>query len=83
LTEKLLLFGGAIQLAGEVKARGACRRVRSDWIAVERERGISVSSAVMSFEREGLSFNLLDTPGHQDFSPMGCQRGHLSVPAER
>jgi peptide chain release factor 3 len=53
--------GGAIQLAGEVKARGA--RVRSDWVAVERERGISVSSAVMSFEHEGLAFNLLDTPG--------------------
>jgi peptide chain release factor 3 len=65
----LLLFGGAIQLAGEVKARGERRRVRSDWMAVERERGISVSSAVMSFEHEGLAFNLLDTPGHQDFSP--------------
>src|ERR1700740_126816 len=68
LTEKLLLFGGAIQLAGEVKARGERRRVRSDWMAVERERGISVSSAVMSFEHEGLAFNLLDTPDHQDFS---------------
>ncbi len=68
LTEKLLLFGGAIQLAGEVKARGERRRVRSDWMAVERERGISVSSAVMSFEHGGLAFNLLDTPGHQDFS---------------
>jgi peptide chain release factor 3 len=67
LTEKLLLFGGAIQLAGEVKARGERRRVRSDWMAVERERGISVSSAVMSFEHEGLAFNL-DTPGPQDFS---------------
>jgi peptide chain release factor 3 len=70
LTEKLLLFGGAIQLAGEVKARGERRRVRSDWMAVERERGISVSSAVMSFEHEGLAFNLLDTPDHQDFSPL-------------
>src|SRR6202011_6189947 len=68
LTEKLLLFGGAIQLAGEVKARGERRRARSDWMAVERERGISVSSAVMSFEHDGLAFNLLDTPGHQDFS---------------
>src|SRR5215472_11382518 len=68
LTEKLLLFGGAIQLAGEVKARGDRRRVRSDWMAIERERGISVSSAVMSFEHAGLAFNLLDTPGHQDFS---------------
>jgi len=68
LTEKLLLFGGAIQLAGEVKARGERRRVRSDWMEIERERGISVSSAVMSFEHDGLAFNLLDTPGHQDFS---------------
>ncbi len=68
LTEKLLLFGGAIQLAGEVKARGERRRVRSDWMDIERERGISVSSAVMTFEHEGLVFNLLDTPGHQDFS---------------
>jgi peptide chain release factor 3 len=51
----LLLFGGAIQLAGEVTPRGARRRVRSDWMAVERERGISVSSAVMSFEHEGLA----------------------------
>jgi peptide chain release factor 3 len=68
LTEKLLLFGGAIQLAGEVKARGERGRVRSDWMAVECRRGISVSSAVMSFEHQGLAFNLLDTPGHQDFS---------------
>ncbi len=68
LTEKLLLFGGAIQLAGEVKARGERRRARSDWMAIERERGISVSSAVMTFEHDGVVFNLLDTPGHQDFS---------------
>jgi peptide chain release factor 3 len=68
LTEKLLLFGGAIQLAGEVKARGDRRRARSDWMAIERERGISVSAAVMTFEHDGLVFNLLDTPGHQDFS---------------
>ena len=68
LTEKLLLFGGAIQLAGEVKAKGERRRARSDWMEVERERGISVSSAVMTFEHEGRIFNLLDTPGHQDFS---------------
>jgi peptide chain release factor 3 len=68
LTEKLLLFGGAIQLAGEVKARGDRRRARSDWMKVEQERGISVSSAVMTFEHGGLTFNLLDTPGHQDFS---------------
>jgi peptide chain release factor 3 len=68
LTEKLLLFGGAIQLAGEVKARGDRRRARSDWMEIEKERGISVSSAVMSFEHAGFAFNLLDTPGHQDFS---------------
>ena len=68
LTEKLLLFGGAIQLAGAVKARGERRRARSDWMEVERERGISVTSAVMTFEHDGLTFNLLDTPGHEDFS---------------
>jgi len=77
LTEKLLLFGGAIQLAGEVRARGDRRRARSEWMAIERERGISVSPAVMSFAHEELAFNLLDMPGHQDFSPMGFQRGHL------
>ncbi|MFO7177584.1 MAG: peptide chain release factor 3 [Pseudomonadota bacterium] len=68
LTEKLLLFGGAIQLAGAVKARGEQRRARSDWMKVERERGISVSASAMTFEFEGKIFNLLDTPGHQDFS---------------
>ncbi|MBF0622588.1 MAG: peptide chain release factor 3 [Magnetococcales bacterium] len=68
LTEKLLLFGGAIQLAGEVKARGARRRARSDWMKVEQERGISVTASVMRFEFDGCAFNLLDTPGHQDFS---------------
>jgi peptide chain release factor 3 len=77
LTEKLLLFGGAIQLAGEVRARGDRRRARSDWMAIERERGISVSSAVMSFEHQGLAFNLLDTPSQRDFNPLGFQRGHL------
>ncbi|RYE04250.1 MAG: peptide chain release factor 3 [Sphingomonadales bacterium] len=68
LTEKLLLFGGAIHLAGEVKARGQARRARSDWMKIEQQRGISVTSSVMTFEREGLTFNLLDTPGHEDFS---------------
>ncbi|WP_308909747.1 peptide chain release factor 3 [Pseudokordiimonas caeni] len=68
LTEKLLLFGGAIQLAGEVKARGDRRRARSDWMKVEQERGISVASSVMTFDYEGHTFNLLDTPGHEDFS---------------
>src|SRR6478609_7919069 len=69
LTEKLLLFGGAIQLAGEVKARGDRRRARSDWVTVERERGISVSSAVMSFECEGLAFNLARHAGPPGFQP--------------
>jgi len=68
LTEKLLLFGGAIQMAGEVKARGNRRRARSDWMKVEQERGISVASSVMSFEYDKRMFNLLDTPGHEDFS---------------
>jgi len=68
LTEKLLLFGGAIHLAGAVKARGERRRTRSDWMAIEKARGISVSSSVMTFERKGVTFNLLDTPGHEDFS---------------
>ena len=68
LTEKLLLQGGAIHLAGEVKARGAARRARSDWMKIEQQRGISVTSSVMTFERNGITFNLLDTPGHEDFS---------------
>ena len=68
LTEKLLLFGGAIQLAGRVKARGQQRLAHSDWMKVERERGISVTVSVMTFEYQGLTFNLLDTPGHADFS---------------
>jgi peptide chain release factor 3 len=68
LTEKLLLQGGAIHLAGEVKARGQARRARSDWMKIEQQRGISVTSLVMTFERDGITFNLLDTPGHEDFS---------------
>ncbi len=68
LTEKLLLFGGAIQLAGAVKARGEQRRARSDWMKLERERAISVASSVMTYEYQGCTFNLLDTPGHEDFS---------------
>ena len=68
LTEKLLLFGGAIQQAGEVKARGEARHAHSDWMKVEQERGISVASSVMNFEYNGITFNLLDTPGHEDFS---------------
>ena len=68
LTEKLLLFGGAIQLAGQVKAKRDRRTTRSDWMAIERERGISVVTSVMTFEYDGRVFNLLDTPGHEDFS---------------
>src|SRR6266513_2975257 len=68
LTEHLLLLGGAIRAAGQVKARGEARRARSDWMRIEQERGISVTSAVMTFEYGGAVFNLLDTPGHEDFS---------------
>jgi peptide chain release factor 3 len=68
LTEKLLLFGGAIQLAGEVKAKRNRVSTRSDWMGIEKERGISVVTSVMTFEYGGRVFNLLDTPGHEDFS---------------
>ena len=68
LTEKLLLFGGAIQLAGEVKAKKNRMHSRSDWMAIERERGISVVTSVMTFEYGDHVFNLLDTPGHEDFA---------------
>ncbi len=68
LTEKLLLFGGAIQLAGQVRAKRDRRSTRSDWMSIERERGISVVTSVMTFEYDGRVFNLLDTPGHEDFS---------------
>ncbi|HEY9217797.1 MAG TPA: peptide chain release factor 3 [Phenylobacterium sp.] len=68
LTENLLLAGGAIRAAGAVRARGENRRTRSDWMKIERERGISVSASVMTFDHAGKMFNLLDTPGHEDFS---------------
>ncbi len=68
LTEKLLLFGGAIQLAGTIKARRSSRHATSDWMEVEKQRGISVTSSVMQFEYGGDTINLLDTPGHEDFS---------------
>ncbi|MEO0655793.1 MAG: GTP-binding protein, partial [Pseudomonadota bacterium] len=68
LTENLLLAAGAIRLAGEVAARGQRRRTTSDWMKIERDRGISVSASVMTYEYKDLVFNLLDTPGHEDFS---------------
>jgi peptide chain release factor 3 len=68
LTEKLLLYGGAIQQAGAVKARGEQRRVTSDWMELEKQRGISITSTVLQFDYSGSTINLLDTPGHQDFS---------------
>src|SRR4030088_485366 len=68
LTEKLLPFGGAIQLAGEVRAKANRRQTRSDWMNIERQRGISVVTSVMTFEYGDHVYNLLDTPGHEDFS---------------
>jgi peptide chain release factor 3 len=68
LTEKLLLFGGAIQMAGTVKARKSGRHATSDWLEIEKQRGISVASSVMQFTYDDCVINLLDTPGHQDFS---------------
>ncbi len=68
LTEKLLLYGGAIQLAGSVTARKNRRQATSDWMEMEKQRGISITSTVLQFEYAGHMLNLLDTPGHQDFS---------------
>src|SRR6187455_3415332 len=68
LTEKLLLYGGAIHQAGAVKSRKAARAATSDWMEIERKRGISVTSSAMAFEFGGIRYNLLDTPGHNDFS---------------
>src|SRR5215217_7059297 len=68
LTEKFLLYGGAVQLAGSVTARKNQRASTSDWMELERQRGISVSSTVLQFDYAGYRINLLDTPGHKDFS---------------
>ena len=68
LTEKLLLYGGAIQEAGAVKAKRAQRHATSDWMAMEQQRGISITSTVLQFDYQNCQINLLDTPGHQDFS---------------
>ncbi len=68
LTEKLLLYGGAINLAGSVKGKATARHAVSDWMEIEKERGISVTSSVLQFEYDGFCINILDTPGHQDFS---------------
>ena len=68
LTEKLLLYGGALHLAGQVKGKKGARAVTSDWMEIERQRGISVTSSVLQFEYAGRHMNLLDTPGHNDFS---------------
>jgi len=68
LTEKLLLYGGAIEMAGAVRARKGQRHATSDWMAMEQTRGISITSTALQFEYEGYCLNLLDTPGHEDFS---------------
>jgi peptide chain release factor 3 len=68
LTEKLLLYGGAIHLAGAVRAKGTQRNTTSDWMEIEKQRGISISTSVLQFEYNGYVINLLDTPGHKDFS---------------
>ena len=80
LTEKFLLFGGAIQMAGQVRAKGEARRTRSDFMQMEKDRGISVSASAMSFEYHDFRFNLVDTPGHSDYrhgthtaGTLGCE----------
>ena len=68
LTEKLLLFGGAIHVAGAVKSHKIRRTATSDWMEIEKQRGISVATSAMAFDYEGYKINILDTPGHQDFA---------------
>ena len=76
LTEKFLLFGGAIQMAGQVRAKGEARRTRSDFMQMEKDRGISVSASAMSFDFKNFRFNLVDTPGHSDFSEDTYRTGY-------
>ena len=78
LTEKFLLYGGAINLAGTVKGRKAAKHAVSDWMEIEKERGISVTSSVLQFQYDGCCINILDTPGHQDFSEDTYQIGRAS-----
>ena len=68
LTEKLLLYGGALQTAGSVKGKATAKHAVSDWMDLEKQRGISITSSVMQFQYDGYCINILDTPGHQDFS---------------
>ena len=68
LTEKLLLYGGAINLAGSVKGKRTAKHAVSDWMEIEKQRGISVTSSVLQFKYDGYCINILDTPGHEDFS---------------
>ena len=71
LTEKFLLYGGAINQAGSVKGKATAKHAVSDWMEIEKERGISVTSSVLQFNYGGFCINILDTPGHQDFSEIG------------
>jgi peptide chain release factor 3 len=79
LTEKLLLYGNAIDLAGSVRARRNQRSATSDWMAMERERGISITSTVLQFPYQGRTINLLDTPGHEDFRKIPTARWQPST----
>ena len=72
LTEKLLLFGGAIHIAGAVKSNKIKKSATSDWMDIEKQRGISVATSVMGFDYEDHKINILDTPGHQDFAKSWC-----------
>ena len=89
LTEKLLLYGGAIHLAGSVKARKSNKHAVSDWMEIEKQRGISVTSSVLQFDYAGHRVNILDTPGHQDFSEdtyrtlMAADRAVLGLPSQK